>query len=86
MYVVFIQSTSLRSYHCCIQGNGLASRLLVLALGSMNIFTVPTAIQCFTAYDKWIYCKLLWLKRYMDCIYTAREWLTSGHSKRDNIS
>ena len=38
-----------------------------LALGSMNIFTVLTAIYCFTAYDKCTYCKSLWVKASAKC-------------------
>ena len=37
------------------------------SLGSMNIFTAPTAIYCFTSYDKCTYCKLLWIKASGKC-------------------
>ncbi|CAL8362055.1 unnamed protein product [Arctogadus glacialis] len=39
--------------------------MLVLALGSMNIFTVPTAIYCFT--NKCTCCKSLWIKASTKC-------------------
>ena len=45
-------ASAVASYHCCVQGMGLAWRLLVLALGSMNIFPVPTEIYSFTSYEK----------------------------------
>ena len=46
---------------------GLAWGLLVLALGSKNIFTVPPAIYCFTSSDKSTYCKSLWIKASVKC-------------------
>ena len=36
--------------------------IVVLALGSMNIVTVQTAIYCFTSDDRCTYCKSLWIK------------------------
>jgi hypothetical protein len=41
--------------------------IIVLALGSMNILTVPTAIYCCTSYDKCTYCKSLWIKASAKC-------------------
>ena len=48
----------------CGEWVGLA---IVLALGSMNIFTVPTAMYCLTSYDKCTYCKSLWIKAPAKC-------------------
>ena len=36
--------------------------IVVLALGSMNIHSVPAAIYWCTFYDKCTYCKSLWIK------------------------
>ena len=39
-YLIDCVVSAADNYRCCIRGTGLAWRLLVLALGSMNVSTV----------------------------------------------
>jgi hypothetical protein len=59
-YLVIVLSyvASYPSYHCCVRGMGQPSNCKCVALGSINILSVPTVICCcFYFNNKCTYCK-----------------------------
>ena len=68
LYLFIVLNCVASAVAAIIAGHGeWVSLAIVLALGSMKIFTVLTAIYCCTSYDKCTYCKSLWIKASAKC-------------------